>query len=167
MRTGFGKNVLSARDAARCPAGFAVKGFTYMELLVVVFIISLLTAIVFPSLYSTGARKALTDARRTASIIAFLNDSAVSTKETHYLKFDLRDNTISWKGPDFEKSERFKNLLGVKLQSRGEVRSGEVTVLFGPLGARENITVYFRADGNQAAVEFNSISGRTKIAREG
>ncbi len=138
-------------------------GFTLMELMVVIFIVSMLAAVVFPSFSGIGEKKLDTEARKIASLLRYLNDSSIYSKKTYSLKFDMGSGTLSWKGPDGEKSERFKNLLSVELPSRGEIKDGEIILLFGPLGMRENISVSLRDADTISVVSFNYISGRVKI----
>jgi general secretion pathway protein H len=124
------------------PSGSA--GFTLIELIVV--------------------RKAASDARKIASLLRYLNDTATYTKETYSLKFDLRDAALSWEGPDGGKHENIGSLSSVYLPSKGEINEGEVTILFGPLGAEENIEVHLRDKGKGMTVTFSPISGRAKIS---
>ncbi|MBM4137459.1 MAG: prepilin-type N-terminal cleavage/methylation domain-containing protein [Nitrospira sp.] len=139
------------------------SGFTLLELITVIFIISLLLAIVFPSFYGFGEKNLKTDARRIASVLRYLNDTAIATKETYFLKFDFDRDTLSWKDSDGERKEGFKTLSSVELQSKGEVKEGQIMILFSSLGIQENITVHLRDKDEEMAVTFNPISGRAKI----
>lgn len=141
----------------------SVSGFTLLELMVVIFIISLMAAVIFPSLGVLEGKGVTAEARRLASVVRYLNDTALSVKQTCSLKFDFNDDSIVWKGPDFEKKESFGKLAGVTLTSRGEVREGELTVFFNPLGAQDNMTITLRDANNTAKVIFNAMSGRVKI----
>ncbi len=143
--------------------GKGKAGYTLLELAVVVFIIALVTSIVFPAFYSS-ANRVQTDARKTASLLRYLNDSAISAKETYPLKFDLREAELSWKGPDGEKSEKVKSLAGVNLQSQGELTEGEVTVFFTPIGIGEYMALHLREKDKEMTVSINPVSGRVKIS---
>ena len=107
------------------------------------------------------------EAKKTASLLRYLNDSAIFTKETYSLKFDLQEGLISWKGPDGEKAEKIKSLAGIRLPSKGEVKEGEATVFFGPLGIQENIEVFLRDKDEGMRVTLNPVSGRVKIIQNG
>jgi general secretion pathway protein H len=141
-------------------------GFTLIELIVVVFIISLTAALVFPSFYGLGEGKVSSDAKKIASLLRYLNDTAIYTKETYSLKFDLQDDSLSWKGPDGDKREVIKSLSSVYLSSKGEIKEGEVTIFFGPLGASENIQVHLKNKEKGMTVTFSPISGRAKIVEK-
>jgi general secretion pathway protein H len=142
------------------------EGFTLLELVAVVFIISLLTAVVLPSFYGFSDNKLKPEARKMASLLRYLNDSSISTKKTLSLKFDLQESSIVWQGSDGEKTERLKNLSSVELQSKGEIKEGQITVFFGPLGIRENIAIHLKGEKKGMTVTFNSISGRAKITED-
>lgn len=140
-------------------------GFAFLELIVVVFILSLLAAVVLPSFRSAGGGAARAEAKRMASVLSYLNDTAIATKEACSLKIDLNNGSVSWKGPGLDKEETFKHLNGVELQSRGRLSRGEITVFFGPLGIRESIAVHVGDDNERMSVELNQVSGRTRIVQ--
>ena len=144
-------------------ASIRQRGFTLLELIVVIFVIALLAGIVFPSFRGLSERQLSSDARRTASLLQYLSDSAMASKETYSVDFDLQKSSISWKGPEGDKTESLKTLAGVDLQSKGMTREGLVTVFFGPAGIMEYIEVLLKDDEKEMKVTFNPISGRAKI----
>ncbi len=138
-------------------------GFTLIELLVVIFILSLFAAVVFPSVYTLDGDVVKSEANKVASVLRYLNDSAISTKETCSLKIDFKEGAISWKGPDGERTEKLKSLEYIELQSRGKVQDGQVILFFGPLGIQEDLIFALRSKDEGMTVEFNRLSGRVKI----
>ncbi|MBZ0154612.1 MAG: prepilin-type N-terminal cleavage/methylation domain-containing protein [Alphaproteobacteria bacterium] len=140
------------------------EGFTLLELLVVIFIVALVTAVVFPTLRLPGGGGLNAEAKRIASVLRYLNDTALAAKEECVLKIDFREDTLSWKGPDFDRSEKFSTLAGVEIPSRGEIREGEVTLFFDALGGKESITVTLRDEGETRKIVFNPLSGRVRIS---
>ncbi len=142
-------------------------GFTLLEMVVALFIISLFAAMVIPSFYGSSQRRLDADARKTASLLRYLNDSAIYTKDTYPLTFDLQGHRITWTGPDGKKAEDVGSLAGVTLPSKGDVTEGTVTVFFGPLGLSENVAVHLRNKDGGMTVTFNPISGRAEIKRNG
>jgi len=142
---------------------FSGGGFTLLELMVVIFIVSVVLALALPSFTGVGENKAMSDAKRIASILRYLNDSAQSTKESLSLKVDFRDKVIEYSSPEGEKSERFDSLSGVELQSRGNVTEGELLFFFSPLGAQENIIMHLGDEDSAIEVTLNNLSGRVKI----
>ena len=143
------------------------RGFTLLELTIVIFIIALLAAIVFPSFSGLSKRQLSSDARRIASLLQYLSDSAMAAKEIYSLDFDLQNNSIYWKGPEGDKTESLKTLTGIDLQSKGMTREGLVTVFFGPAGIMEYTEVLLKDDERDMKVTFNPISGRARILTGG
>lgn len=139
------------------------SGFTLLEIILVVFIISLFTALVLPSFSNLGAGGLKNDAKKLASLLRHLNDSSIYTKKNFQLNFDFREKTVSWNGPDGEKSRELGNITAVTLPSKGIVREGQVLVFFGPLGLGENIEITLNKGEHEARVTMNSLSGRVKI----
>jgi len=141
------------------------RGFTLLELIVVLFVISLVAAIVLPSFAGFGESKLKSEAREIASVLRYMNDSAVSRKETFAMRFDLDKNVISWKGPEGEKTRSFDDITGVTTQSIGTVSKGEVTFFFEPLGVRENLSVHVGRGDKNMIITLNHLSGRVKITQ--
>lgn len=144
-----------------------LSGFTLLELLVVIFIVSLFMAISLPTFTDIGTNETIAEAKRLASILRYLNDTAVARKEEMYLMADLKDGSIAYLTEEGEKKERLEHLRSVFLGSKGEINDGQVKVFFTPLGAREVMRFYFRKQGSKGSgplmVELNPLSGRVKI----
>ena len=129
----------------------------------VIFVLSLVLAVSLPSFIGMGESKIQSEAKRLASILRYLNDSAISTKESLSLKVNFQDKTIQYNGPDGEKTESVEALSSVELQSKGTVSEGEVTIFFGPSGASESFQMHLSSEKQEVIVAFNAISGRVKI----
>jgi general secretion pathway protein H len=162
-QTGTCKIITGRESGMKNPYARSQRGFTLLELIVVIFVIALLAGIVFPSFRGLSERQLSSDARRTASLLQYLSDSAMASKETYSVDFDLQKSAISWKGPEGDKTENLRTLVGVDLQSKGMTREGLVTVFFGPAGIMEYIEVLLKDDEKEMKVTFNPISGRAKI----
>ena len=143
--------------------GICNNGFTLLELIVVIFIVSLMLAFSFPHFTVMGDGKMKSEARNVASILRYMNDSALATKETSTMKLNFSQKTLSYKGREEEKIETLTNLSGLHLQSRGTVSDGEVIIFFGPTGASESFTVYLKGEESQTAITLNCLSGRVKV----
>lgn len=141
-------------------------GFTLLELIVVIFIVSLILAVSLPSFNGMGESRTRSEAKRLASLVRYLNDSALSRKETLHMKITFDDKAIRYAGPDGEKSEKFDSLSGIELQSSGMVSEGEIIFFFSPLGATESFTAYLRDSGSDMTVGFNGMNGRVNIRKE-
>ncbi len=138
-------------------------GFTLLELIVVVFIVAIVMSIVFPAFVGFGEGKLKSEAREVASILRYLNDSAISRKETFNMRFMLDKNMVSWNGPEGERGKKFEGMTGVTTQSTGLVSKGEVTVFFEPLGLRENLSVHLNRGNKNLTVVLEHLSGKVKI----
>jgi len=150
-------------DARLAVSGKSRHGFTLLELIVVLFIISLLAALAIPSFWGITEKEVKSDARKTASLLRYLNDSAIVSKKNYSLTCDLQKHSLSWEGPEGEKSEELKSLKSITLQSKGEIQEGQVTVSFGPLGLQENIEIRLSDSNEEMTVAFNAVSGRAKV----
>jgi general secretion pathway protein H len=147
--------------------GIYDNGFTLVEMIVVIFIISLVLAISFPSFTLLQEGNLKSNAGHIASILRYLNDSAIYTKETYTMNINFKDRVVRYKGPDGEKTERIDNLSGITLQSRGKVSDGEVTVFFGPAGTGESFTIHLTDAESSLMIVFNALSGRVKVSAYG
>lgn len=139
------------------------KAFTFLELIVVIFIVSVVLAVSFPTFTLQKNGKLKSEAGHIASILRYLNDSAISTKETYAVNINFNEKTMRYKGPEGEKVERIDNLSRITTQSKGNVSSGEVTVFLSPAGAGENFSIHLTGIESSMAVVFNALSGRVKV----
>lgn len=144
-------------------AGICNNGFSLLELIVVIFIVSVMLAFSFPSFSFTDEGKLKSEAGNVASILRYMNDSALAAKETYTLKFNFGQKTLIYQGPEGEKIKNLTNLSGLYLQSRGTISDGEVIIFFGPTGASESFTVYLQGEKSETAITFNSLSGRARV----
>ena len=71
-------------------------------------IVSLVAALVIPSFGGFGPKGIRADARRVASLLRYLNESAISMKETYPLRIDLGTSSLAWKDP--EKKHKLESL---------------------------------------------------------
>ncbi|MEW6570050.1 MAG: prepilin-type N-terminal cleavage/methylation domain-containing protein [Nitrospirota bacterium] len=143
--------------------GTCKAGFTLFELVVVVFLLSVIAAFVLPTFSGLGQNRLTSEAREMASILRYMYDSAVSHKETFMIKFNFDEDTVYLEGPDGEKAKKFDNIADVTTQSRGRVSTGELIFFFEPLGIRENLSVRLNKEGEEMTVTVNHLSGRVKI----
>jgi len=138
-------------------------GFTLLELIAALFVISIVMAIALPSFTDLGERRLKSEVREMASLLRHMNDSAVARKQTYFIRFDLDEGMVLWTGPDGKREKAFDDLTGVTTQATGRVSKGEITFFFEPLGTRENISVHMSDGGNEMSVTLHHLSGRVKI----
>ncbi|MBI3303659.1 MAG: prepilin-type N-terminal cleavage/methylation domain-containing protein [Deltaproteobacteria bacterium] len=71
----------------------SLKGFTLLELSVVLFIIGLLVAVAFPRLGDLGGARLDSSARRLAALARYLNGEAAFSSQLYRLNYDLDQRT--------------------------------------------------------------------------
>jgi len=152
------------RCSGRAPS---VRGFTLLELIVILFLVSLVATIVLPTFGGFGDRGVAGEAREIASILRYVHESAISRKETNRLTFDLDGQVVSWRTLEGERKKRFPSMKGVTIPSKGTVSRGGVTLFAEPLGFPEDVQVTLGKGDRQVTVVFRSLSGRTKIQEKG
>ncbi len=140
-------------------------GFTLLELLVVLFILSMSVSLSLPALMRLGENKVESESKRLASTLRYLSDNAISTKETFVLKINIREKTLTYRNLIKEKSVIFENLTGIELQSKGLVSSGEVLIFFGHSGPSEAAIFYLGKERKRTRVLLNPLSGTVKITQ--
>ncbi len=142
------------------------KAFTLIELLIVIFIISLTTALIMPSFWDSGERALKSEAKRISSTLRYVYDEAVGKKQAYILKINLDNNSWGFESEkesrsfQMEKDVMFKDVI---IPSHGEISEGEVTMEFGPLGPGEPVTVHLIKNQKEYTITFNHLNGRAKI----
>ncbi len=142
------------------------KGLTLVELLVVIFIISIATALIMPSFWRSQGDEVKSEAKHMSATLRYVYDQAVSKKETYIFRFNLDEDSYSFKANGESRSYQItihEGLRDIIIPSLGRVSEGEVTVEFGALGPNEPITVHLKDEGIEYTVFFNHLTGRTKI----
>jgi prepilin-type N-terminal cleavage/methylation domain-containing protein len=159
------RNVIRTSNLESPTSDSGSFGFTLLELIVVIFIVCLVLAVSLPSFTGMGESRLKSEAKRLASIVRYLNDSTLSTKEILEMKVTFADKTIRYTGPEGEKAEVFDALSGIDLQSKGMVSEGEVIYFFNPVGTSESFTVHLKDSGLEMTVDFNGMNGKVKITK--
>ncbi len=142
------------------------KGFTLLELIVVIFIISIAAAIIMPSFpwAERGVLKA--ESRRISSALRYVYDEATAKKQTYLFNIDLDNKSWGFKGKKESRNFEIRGNVKIKdviVPSRGEISRGKLTIEFGPMGPDEPIILHLKKDESEYTVIFNHLSGRTKI----
>lgn len=143
--------------------GISPEGFTLLELIFVLFLISIVAAVAFPAFAPLREGGATADAKRMASIIRYLHDNALAMKETFALTVDFDHNTLSFRGPDGEKKESSPHLEAFLPTAGPTIRSGETTVFFTPAIRMEGFTMTFGTGEETLSVRYSPLSGRTQV----
>ncbi|MBF0538822.1 MAG: prepilin-type N-terminal cleavage/methylation domain-containing protein [Nitrospirae bacterium] len=146
-------------------ASLATRGFTFLELAVVLFIVSLFVALAYPALrvsvHSPGS-----EARRFASTLRYLNDTAINTKALYEISIDLGSKDMSYRLPEGQRQVTLQFLDRVYVSSRGDVREGQLLLPFGSMGLEEILKAYFTRDNETVIVSYDPYSRRVRVGEK-
>jgi len=142
------------------------SGFTLFELVIVIFIISLTSALIMPSFWDSGERALKAEAKRTAGTLRYIYDEAAGKKQTYILTFNIDKGFWGFKSDTETRIIKLKDRVlfkDITIPSLGNVSEGEVIMEFGPLGPAEPVTIHLMKNDAEYTIIFNHISGRAKI----
>lgn len=153
------------------------RGFTLIELAVVVLLIGLFSALVIPRLPWVGEDVLKASARRLAGVIKYYYNEAVLKKHTYRVVFNLEEQSfgvVQWEddgtlvpvdGPG--RSQRLRGdtrFRDVELLGRGSSSRGEVTAEIQPSGWIDPTVIHLtREDGQQLTLRVNPLTGTTEV----
>jgi prepilin-type N-terminal cleavage/methylation domain-containing protein len=144
-----------------------VRGFTILELLVVLFIITTVAFLSFPSLWNEIARD---DNVAIASTLRNLRQEAIATKKEVFFTVDFSERQFRIKGAkgipkdksriiDMNADETWE----IFIPSRGTIKEGMVIVAFTPSVQEELIAFYLTKNGKDTTIMLNNLSGEVEI----
>jgi general secretion pathway protein H len=139
------------------------RGFTLIELMVIIVILSVVALLVFPKMSNNGNADLRSSARSVAAALRYLEDKAVSTKTAYRMSIDMNDSSIRVsrilsdgdEQPDddvFFSGKLLADDITVAdvITSRlGKVSVGEVQLDFTPMGLRELATIHLRSKSDR------------------
>jgi general secretion pathway protein H len=156
------------------------RGFTLIEMMVVIIIISLVAAIVIPLLPSTDTSNLRDTARQLSTVIRYLGDRAVMTKNRYRIKLNLTDNTlvinkidngeeVTPEDPFF--SRKFiadgVSIEDIETPRLGKTGEGVINIDFGVAGLGEFLVIHLKgAKGDHFTVTALPYGGKVEV-REG
>lgn len=156
-------SVFEVRDRITQPhASFLAprpSGFTLIELIVVLVIVSIAAALIAPRLPSTESMELKSSARATATMLRYLGERSTGSKNIYRLRINMADNSLSVtrKLPSGDEIPPDDSLLSRKVLAKGiaiadlqsprigKVTEGEVTVDFGAGGLSDFLTLHLCA----------------------
>ncbi|MBI1367443.1 MAG: prepilin-type N-terminal cleavage/methylation domain-containing protein [Planctomycetes bacterium] len=154
----------------------SARGFTLIEVLVVVIILGIAGAIVVPHMLEAGTLSIQAAARMIISDVLYAQNEAIARQATYKVVFDAANNSYrltdandvtlsaAWRGGafvvDFDQDRRFSGVQITKVDF-----AGGNTVSFDELGAPSTGgTVELSADGHQYRVTVTAFTGRVTVA---
>lgn len=153
------------------------RGFTLIELAVVVFILGIAALLVLPRLFPDNSAALKRSARTMGTTFRYLQDRAVATRITYDLTFRFPDGTVTvnkvtdaGEVADTGDSTLQQPLLAdsvsvedVALSSLGRVKEGEVSVRIGAAGLQELLTVHLKSQSGVYTVTAYPVSGKVRV----
>lgn len=154
------------------------KGFTLIELMVVLAIVSVVMMLVIPRLPSSDASNLRSSARALAATIRYLGENSVTARIPYRMHLAVSDSAVAIArktadGGEAPPDDVFltKRILaeGVAIEAvqtarLGTVKEGEVLLDFGPAGLAEFISIHLRgAAGGQFTVTAFPGNGKVKV----
>lgn len=155
-------------------------GFTLLELIVVLLLVSLIAALIFPRLPSSQASDLRNSARQLAVLMRYLEERAVATKKTYYLHINLDDDrlTVSRKGaadnengqdddPFLKRQPLMKGIRvsDITTDQLGTINTGEALISYGPGGRSAPLLLHLAApDNSYFTIQALPVSGSIKVA---
>ncbi len=153
-------------------------GFTLIELVVVIVILTVVALLVYPKLPSSGEGDLRSSARSLAATIRYLEDLAVTGKSPYRMRFNLGDSTVEVRkigsdgteetaGDVFLRRELLAGetrIADVVTSRLGKTSVGELSLDFGPDGLQEFVSVHLQSPkGLYYTVQAYPRSGRVKV----
>ncbi|MCM2357232.1 MAG: prepilin-type N-terminal cleavage/methylation domain-containing protein [Geobacteraceae bacterium] len=154
------------------------RGFTLIEMVVVIVVLSLVALLVLPRLPSTDAAELRSSARNLAAAIRYLGERAVTTKTIYRMQLNLTEGTVAVTrqgsaGEELPPDDAFLGrrfladgitIEDVELPRLGKVSSGEVIIFFSGAGLEEFITIHLQGaqDGRFTVAAFPQ-NGKVRI----
>lgn len=156
----------------------STAGFTLLELVVVMVLLAIVTALVVPRLPSTGSQALKSSARSTAALLRYLGERSSGSKNIYRLHINISENfiKITRKLPNGEEIPPEDQLLTRKVLENGvviadmqsprlgKVTEGEVLIDFGASGLSEYMTLHLRSPhGEIFTIVGYPSSGKVKL----
>ena len=153
-------------------------GFTFLEIVVVLFILGLLLLLIYPKFQSLTEDGLQTASRHLVGVIQYLYHETIATRKIHRLSYDLKaseyrvsvvnsNGELASPAPLLER--RVSLPRGVTFQDvvtlhQGKVTEGEAYTQFFPVGLAEKTVIHLADRGKRVfTLEINPLTGRVKV----
>lgn len=156
----------------------SAKGFTLIELMVVLVILSITAALIVPRLPATDSMELKSSARSLASMLRYLGERSVGSKNVYRLHLNISDNSLRVtrklaNGDEFPPDDPLLSrkvlatgivIADFESPRLGKVTEGEVLIDFGAGGLSEFLTLHLSSPkGESFTVAGYPGGGKVKI----
>ncbi len=154
------------------------RGFTLVELAIILLIIGLFSALTLPNMMGSGESDLKKGAARLQGLVKYLYNEAALTGQEHRLIFDLDKRSYHVAFVDEGRKLRRKTAgLGkpeqlpgdiifsnIEVSGRGSFSSGEVSTYFYPVGWLDETIVHLKSPkGAELTLRFSPLTGAMEI----
>lgn len=139
------------------------KGFTLLEMIIVIFLISLITglsALFFANSLPSGRFNAAV--REVAAVIRYARSLASANGETHAVKIDLDSKQYGIEG---RSNKNIPSDINIKLidPAAGEIHKGVYHIVFHATGGVAGATIVLWDEKRSAAIQMDPVAGTVVV----
>jgi type II secretion system protein H len=157
------------------------KGFTLVELLIVIVVLGLMLALAIPKLGELGEANLKRSARHLTGMVRFLRDESQAKKKEYRIKFDIQNGhywaeVLTQTSDKTVEFKRYQSVMVDEASLSGQTTFKDVhvashpddpTILFTPDGWVEHALIHLRdGDNKDFTLMVNPLTGNTDL-REG
>ncbi|HEY4484734.1 MAG TPA: prepilin-type N-terminal cleavage/methylation domain-containing protein [Nitrospiria bacterium] len=157
--------------------GFGHRGFTFIELAVVLLILAMVSALAFPLIYKMSADDLKSSSRHLIRTIRYLNDRAATTKKLYRLNYQIdrgeywvteqtgpglfaASETVVFRRGALPRSVRFVDVVALNQKTA----LGEGHTDFYPVGRIDKTLIHLKdKNDRELTLIINPVTGRVKV----
>ncbi|MBI2412417.1 MAG: prepilin-type N-terminal cleavage/methylation domain-containing protein [Deltaproteobacteria bacterium] len=162
--------------SGRAPHPSRTDGITLIELVVVLALIAIAVAVIYPRISGLEEARLESDARKMASLIGYLSESAASRRVYYKVRFGLDeerlDVEVSRDGREYLRDKEFGFLSlssGVSMEDvatpEGKTDAGETEIVIPPDGGSSPFSVHLKAGDEFMTVTFNPYTEKVSLEK--
>jgi len=152
------------------------KGFTLIELTLVIALLGLLLGLVIPRLPAIGENRLDATGRRIAGTVRHLYNEAALTGLEHHLAFDLEKNSLG--GRKLERDGELVSVTGsgrdhtlsssvdivdISIPGRNKITSGQISSRIFPVGWMDETVIHLKSNSRTLTLHLQPLTGVTDI----